>query len=137
MKNAFWGYWLILLGVFVVVIMLLVRSVTNNSTEDYYVLKETTENAMIDALDTAYYREYGEIKMNKEKFYEVFVRMFAENASLDSTYTINFYGVYESPPKASVEIKSKSRVVDSATVDSTDLDMVNRIDMIIEGDTVE
>lgn len=137
MKNAFWGYWMILLGVFIVVIMLLVRSVTNNSTEDYYLVKETTENAMVESIDMAYYREYGEIKMNKEKFYENFVRRFAESASSNMTYTINFYGVYESPPKVSVEIKSKSKVIDSATVDSTNLDMVNRIDMIIEGDTVD
>ena len=135
MKNAFWAYWLILLGVLIVVIMLLVQSVTSNNTEDYYLIKELTEAAMVDAVDYSYYRQYGEIKMNKEKFYESFIRRFAENASLTSTYTVSFYDVYETPPKASVEVKSKSG---SFTVagDSTQFDIVNRIDAIIEGNTV-
>lgn len=135
MKNAFWAYWLILLGVLIVVIMLLVQSVTSNNTEDYYLIKELTEAAMVDSVDYAYYRQYGEIKMNKEKFYESFIRRFAENASLTSTYTVSFYDVYETPPKASVEVKSKSG---SFTVagDSTQFDIVNRIDAIIEGNTV-
>ncbi len=135
MKNAFWAYWLILLGILIVVIMLLVQSVTSNNTEDYYLIKELTEAAMVDAVDYSYYRQYGEIKMNKEQFYESFIRRFAENASLASTYTISFYDVYETPPKASVEVKSKSG---SFTVagDSTQFDIVNRIDAIIEGNTI-
>ena len=138
MKNAFWAYWLILLGVFIVVIMMLVQSVTSNNQQDYFLIKEITEAAMLDAVDYSYYREYGEIRMNKEKFYESFIRRFAENASLTTTYTIGFYDVYEAPPKASVEVKSKSS---SFTVvageDATDFDIVNRIDSILEGNTLE
>lgn len=136
MKNAFWGYWLILLGVFIVVIMLLVQSITTTNTQDYYLVKEITEAAMVDAVDYAYYRDYGEIKINKEKFYESFIRRFAETASLSTTYTINFYGVYEAPPKVSVEIKSKSNTF-NVMRDSTSFDMVDRIDAIIEGNALE
>lgn len=139
MKNSFWAYWLILLGVFIVVIMLLVQSVTSNTQQDYFLIKELTEAAMLDAVDYSYYRQYGEIKINKEKLYESFIRRFVENANLTSTYTINFYGVYEAPPKVSVEVKSKSG---SFTVmgDATEFDIVNRIDSILEGgklDTAE
>ncbi len=136
MKNAFWTYWLILLGVFIVVIMLLVQSVTTNNQQDYFLVKELTEAAMVDAVDFAYYRQYGEIKINKEKFFESFIRRFAENASLTTTYTINFYDVYEAPPKASVEVKGKSG---SFTVvgDSTSFDIVNRIDTILEGNVLD
>ena len=66
MKESFWGYWLILLGVFVVVIMMLIQNVTSNSTEDYYTVKQISEAALIDAVDYAYYREYGEVRINKE-----------------------------------------------------------------------
>ena len=91
---------------------------------------------MVDAVDYSYYRKYGEIKINKEKFYESFLRRFSETASLNTTYTVSFYGVYEAPPKASVEIKSKSN---SFTVvgDATQFDMVERIDAILEGNVVE
>lgn len=135
MKNAFWAYWLILLGIAVVVIMLLVQNLTTSSNQDYFVVKEITEAALIDAVDYSYYRTYGEIRINKEKFYENFLRRFAETASLSTTYTVSFYGVYEAPPKASVEIKSKSN---SFTVmgDATDVDMVERIDAILEGNAL-
>ncbi len=135
MKNAFWGYWLILLGIFVVVIMLLVQNLTTSSTQDYYLIKEITEAALVDAVDYSYYRSYGEIKINKEKFYESFLRRFAETASLSTTYTVSFYGVYEAPPKVSVEVKSKSNTF-NVVGDPESFDMVERIDAIIEGNAL-
>ena len=106
MKESYWGYWLILLGAFVVIIMLLIQNVTSQSNEDYFTVKQISEASMIDAVDLAYYREYGELKINKEKFIESFLRRFVEVASLTSEYEINFTGIYEAPPKVSVEIIS-------------------------------
>ena len=135
MKNALWGYWLVLLGIFIVVIMLLVQNLTTSSTQDYYLLKEIEEAALVDAVDYSYYRTFGEIKINKEKFYESFLRRFSENASTTTTYTVSFYGVYEAPPKVSVEIKSKSNTF-NVMGDSESFDMVDRINAIIEGNTL-
>lgn len=135
MKNALWGYWLVLLGIFVVVIMLLVQNLTSSSTQDYYLVKEITEAALVDAVDYSYYRTFGEIRINKEKFYESFIRRFAETASSATDYTVSFYGVYEAPPKASVEIKSKSNTF-NVMGDSESFDMTERIDAIIEGNTL-
>ena len=136
MKNAYWAYWLILLGMVIVLIMLLVQNLTTTSTQDYYLIKEITEASLVDAVDYSYYRDYGEIKINKEKFYESFLRRFAETASLSTTYTVSFYGVYEAPPKASVEIKSKSNSF-NVVGDATSLDMVERIDAVLEGNPVD
>ena len=135
MKNALWGYWIILLGVFIVIIMLLVQNLTTSSTQDYYLIKEITEAAMVDAVDYSYYRTYGEIKINKEKFFESFLRRFAETASSATEYTVSFYGIYEAPPKVSVEIKSKSNTFNIAG-DSESFDMVERLDAIIEGNSI-
>ena len=135
MKNALWGYWIVLLGVFIVIIMLLVQNVTTTNTQDYYLVKEITEAAMVDAVDYSYYRTYGEIKINKEKFIESFLRRFSENASTSTVYTVSFYGVYEAPPKASVEVKSKSNTF-NVMGDSDTFDMVERIDAIVEGNTL-
>lgn len=132
MKNALWAYWLILLGILIFVIMLLVQNLTTASTQDYYIIKEITDASLIDAVDFSYYRTYGEVKINKEKFYESFIRRFAETANLSTTYTVSFYGVYEAPPKVSVEIKSKSNSF-SVMGDATEFDMVERIDAILEG----
>lgn len=136
MKNAFWAYWLILLGTVIVVIMMLVQNLTTSSTQDYFLVKEITEASMIDAIDYSYYRKYGEIKINKEKFFESFFRRFAETASLNTTYTVSFYGVYEAPPKASVEIKSKSNTF-TVLGDATTIDMVERIDSVLEGNVID
>lgn len=135
MKNALWGYWIILLGVFIVIIMLLVQNLTTSSTQDYYLIKEITEAAMVDSVDYSYYRTYGEIKINKEKFFESFLRRFSENASSATEYTVSFYGIYEAPPKVSVEIKSKSNTFNIAG-DSESFDMVERLDAIIEGNSI-
>ena len=44
MSQSYWGYWLILLGIFVIVIMLLVSNVTNTNTQDYYLIYPTEIN---------------------------------------------------------------------------------------------
>ena len=131
MKESYWGYWLIVLGVFVVIIMLLIRNVTSNNTEDSYTVRQINEAAMVAAVDFAYYRDFGELKINKEKFMEVFLRMFAESASNATEYDILFTGIYEAPPKVSVEITSTTENYVIAD-DSTTFDMSSRVDAILE-----
>ena len=131
MKESYWGYWIVLLGVFIIIIMMLVQNVTSNNTEDYYKLKEMSEAAMVDAIDYAYYREYGELKINKEKFIEVFLRRFGEAASVTKNYKINFTGIYEAPPKVSIEIISNSSPI-TINTDETTFDLVNRVDGVLE-----
>lgn len=133
MKESLWGYWLIVLGIFIIMVLLLVQNLTTSNTEDYYLVKEITENAIIDAVDYGYYRIYGEIKINKEKFYESFMRRFAEEASIISTYDIYFGEVYEAPPKVSVLVSSKTGSF-NVTGGSDTFDIVNRIDSILEID---
>ena len=122
MKESYWGYWLITLGVFVIIIMMLISNITTKNTQDYYLIKEVSEAAMVDAINLGYYREYGELKMDREKYIESFLRRFAENESLN-TYQIDFYGIYEAPPKASVKVTSKSGSFIIAG-DSTNFDIV-------------
>ncbi len=135
MKESYWGYWLITLGVFVIIIMMLISNITTKNTQDYYLIKEVSEAAMVDAINLGYYREYGELKMDREKYIESFLRRFAENESLN-TYQIDFYGIYEAPPKASVKVTSKSGSFIIAG-DSTNFDIVNKLDAILEVGTTE
>lgn len=130
MKETIWGYWIIVLGVFVTVIMMLISNVTTSNTQEYYLVKEVTEAAMIDAVNYGYYRKYGELKIDREKFIESFLRRFAENVSFD-TYQIDFYDIYEAPPKASVKVTSKSKTFRVAG-DATSFDIVNKVDAILE-----
>lgn len=133
MKEAYWGYWLMIFGVFIIVVLLLVQSFTSTNTQDYYLVQSITEASIIDAVDYAYYRQFGEVKINKEKFYESFIRRFAEEASLSTTYDIEFSEVYEAPPKVGVKVSSKSNAF-SILGDSETFDIVNKIDAILEVD---
>jgi hypothetical protein len=131
MKESYWGYWLIVLGIFVVVILLLIRNVTSNNTEDYYTLNQISEAAMVDAVDFAYYRQFGELKINKEKFMENFLERLADTSSPSANYEVTFVEVYEAPPKVSVQIVSKTDKINIAK-DSDSFDMTNRVDAILE-----
>ena len=131
MKESYWGYWLIVFGIFIIIVMMLIQSVTTTSTQDYYLIKEVTEAALVDSVDLAYYRQHAELKINKEKFVENFLRRFSETVNLNKTYDIDFYAIYEAPPKVSVRVTTAS---DSFMVvgDSTTFDIVNKIDAILE-----
>lgn len=108
MKESMWGYWLILLGVVIMTVMILMQNYTTTNQQDYYIAKEVTYAAMTDAVDYAYYKKYGELKIIKEKFVENFIRRFAESATLNKKYTVNFYSIYETPPAVSIEIKANT-----------------------------
>ena len=131
MKETYWGYWLIILGILIIGVMLLVNSTSTNSTQDYYTLKEVTQASMIDAVDFAYYRLYGNIKMSEQKFVENFLRRFADNTNLSNTYNVDFYDLYEVPPKVSVKISTKTGSYNVAN-DPTAFDITNTIDAILE-----
>ena len=131
MKESYWGYWLIVLGIFVVVILLLIRNVTSNNTEDYYTLNQISEAAMIDAVDYAYYRQFGELKINKEKFMENFIKRLADTSSSTASYEVTFTAIYEAPPKVSVQIVSKTENYNIGT-SSESFEMTNRVDAILE-----
>lgn len=94
-----------ILGIIGVSIILLFQQLTTTNENDYYLLKEITEAAMIDSIDISYYRETGELKIVREKFVENFTRRFAESTLIIGTkYTIKFFDIMEEPPKVSVRI---------------------------------
>ena len=118
-----------IVGLFIIVLFI---QLTVNSDEEYYLLKEVTEASMVDAIDLAYYRQTGDLKIVKEKFVESFFRRFSESTNLNAeSYDVKIYNVIESPPKVSVEITS---VVGERTIfNSTDTYSVfNDLDAILE-----
>lgn len=129
-QSSYWGYWLVVMGVAIVGLMISVQGLTTDANQGYLSIKEITEASMLEAVDYAYYRDFNEVKMDKEKFYEVFVRMLAEVMSSTDKYEVNFYGVYEAPPKVSVELKSNSGTGFISTGSS--YDVTTRLDAIIQ-----
>ena len=131
MKESLWGYWLIVLGLGVLVVMMLLQNYTTTNEQDYYLIKEVTEASLGDAIDWAHYRKYGEIRIIKEKFVEDFARRFSETVNINKTYNIKFYDIYEAPPKVSVKVTTKTDTYSILGNDES-ASVVNKIDAIIE-----
>ena len=130
MSKAMQLVGIILLGIFTLVIINLMNDVRSTNELDYYLLQETVEASMYDAIDYSYYRETGLIKVDRDMFLESFNRRFAE--SVDSSnlreYKIKIIDFNETPPKASVEVTT----VTAASVKGEGVSVVNRVDGIIE-----
>ncbi len=136
MSQSYWAYWFVLFGVAIVGVMIGVQQLTTTSSQNYYAIKEIAEESMIEAVDYSYYREYNELKINKEKFMEVFIRKLPERLGTNRTYDVSFYGIYEAPPKVSVEVKTNSGSTFTA---SKNYDVIERVDAILQyyGETEE
>ena len=130
MKESFWGAAVVGIGIFSIFFIYLFQSITNTDEHNYHLLKETTEAAMIDALDLAEYRKSGEIKIDTEKFVENFLRRFAQSASLARTYKIEIYDVNETPPKVSLKVSSSESSGISGEIITFNIS--NSIDAILE-----
>lgn len=89
--------------------LLLINVISNYSTGgelDYYLVKETTEAAMEDAIDLEYYRLNLQVRIDKDKFVESFLRRFADSVDNTRSYYVSFYDINEVPPKVSVKVDS-------------------------------
>ena len=132
MKESFWGVFVISVGLICVFLIYMFQDITNTDEHNYNLLKETTEGAMIDAVDLIAYRESRTIRIDREKFVENFLRRFAEDASLTKTYVITFYDVNELPPKVSMKVGSVAGGADALSGEVINFDIENRLDAILE-----
>jgi len=130
MRESMWGVFVVIVGVVLILLIYLFQGITNTDEHNYYLLKEVTEAAMLDAVDIADYRITGNVSINREKFVEVFVRRFAESADLSNTYVIEIYDISEEPPKVSLVVKTKENGV--VTNETVEFDITNRLDAILE-----
>lgn len=130
MKESFWGYLVITIGIIAILVIFFFQNVTNADEQNYALLKQTTEAAMYDAIDLEEYNTKGTLRINREKFVENFLRRFAENVKLTRTYTVEIYDVVETPPKVSVRVTSGEST--SATGEIINFTIDNRIDAILE-----
>lgn len=128
MNKAMLTVGIIILSLATLLMINIISNYSSGSELDYYLVKETSEAAMIDAIDVKYYRDNGLLRIDKEKFVESFIRRFADSVDTTRNYRVSFYDLNEVPPKVSVK-------VDSSTVLSfrgSDLEMSTQLDAILE-----
>ena len=119
---------IIILAIITFGVVNIVQNYQTGNELDYYLLRETTEAAMTDAVDVGYYRLSGLLRIDKEKFVENFLRRFAENVSNSRSYDIGFYDINETPPKVSILVTSET----ASSINGEALGLSNKIDVILE-----
>lgn len=130
MRESMWGIFVVGVGVALILLIYFFQSVTSTDEHNYYLLRETTEAALQDAVDMTDYRINNVISINREKFVESFVRRFAENADLSNTYTIEIFDVNELPPKVTLRVKSSAS--GSVVNEQVTIGLNNQLSAIIE-----
>lgn len=138
MNESFWGIFVISLGIVILSVIFLFQSLTNNDEHNYNLLRETTEAAMRDAIDMNYYNETsGQLKIQRDKFVESFVRRFANNANLSRNYRIEIYDINEEPPKVSLKVSATGILSSDRFNDKNGIinfELSNSIDAILENE---
>ena len=139
MKWSYASAGLIIIGLFGIIIIFLFHEITVSNEQDYYSLKEATEASMIEAIDSAYYRLTGKLKMSEEKFVENFTKRFTKTATFgQGNYYIDFYQISEYPAKVSLKIVDSTNSYNIYTsfddsLGSTKTKIVNELSAIIDG----
>lgn len=128
MNKAMLLVGIILLSIIALGILNVVQNYTTGNELDYYLLKETTEAAMTDAVDYVYYRQKGVVRMDKEKFTESFLLRFADTVDTSRSYDIGFYDMHEVPPKVTIKVNSGT----SATYEQENINIQTDLTAIIE-----
>lgn len=131
---------IILLSVIALLLINVLTNYSSGSELDYYLVKETTNAAMTDAMDYDYLRTCGLPRIDKEKLVESFIRRFSNNVDGSRGYKISFYDINEVPPKVSVKVDSATvlsfkvqETKDGKTSTKTDdIDITTSYDAIIE-----
>lgn len=132
---------IILLSLIALLLINVLNNYSTGSELDYYLVKETTDAAMVDAIDQSYLRTCGLYRIDKEKFVESFLYRFADSVDATRGYKIGFYDINEVPPKVSVKVDSatvlsfKSKETDASgnTKQNTDAaDITTNYDAILE-----
>lgn len=131
-----------LIGLFILgIIGLLVVSVVNANLTgrqlDFYLLRETTNAAMLDAVDYGFYAQHGVIRMDSEKFVENFLRRFADGVDPSRYYQIDIYNINEAPPMVNIRIDSATNSafrdvdIELTTTINAVLESINQSDIIV------
>ena len=129
MSKAYLTVGIILLSILALGAFNLIQNYSSGNELDYYLLKETTEAAMSDSVDSFYFSERGVLRIDKQKFVESFVLRFGANVDDSRAYDIKFYDINEVPPKVTVQVDSLNN---SFVLEDSNVRITTRLNAILE-----
>ena len=133
MKYSFWGFGMIMLGLFGLVFLVMFESITINNESEYYVLKEAMEASMLESVDFACYRIGTDSENPDDGCGDDDVKIAASISGDVSQYKLQFYDIIEKPPKATVVISGKTQeYVLSTKGNGNSFELVNDLNGILE-----
>ena len=160
MKESYLTYFFILMGGLGLFLINTFGNVVLSNEQNYYLLKEITEAAMLDSVDMAAYRSGvgwdgvtietdpesmhclsdipGTVRIVKEKFVENFIRRFSESVDLNRQYRIIVHDIDECPPKVSISLIASERFSFFQFFNvhyNTDAQIINTLTGILESKT--
>lgn len=112
MSKGYLAIGLILISILALSAINLIDNYSTGNELDYYMLKEVAQASMTDAIDRAYYKDDGTLRIDKEKFAESFLLRFVNTVEGDRDYQVYIYDINEVPPKVTLEIKAKNNSLD-------------------------
>ena len=136
MNKGMLAVGIILLALIALNLLNVLNNYATGSELDYYLLKETTDAAMVDAVDKYYARTCGIYRIDKEKFVESFLYRFAYNVDASRGYKIGFYDINEMPPKVSIKIDSLTTLSFRTPTDKEAAQITTSYDAILEADNL-
>ena len=110
MNKGMLGIGIILMGIIALLMVNIISNFSSGGELDYYLLKETSDASMIDALDKDFYTNYGLYRIDKEKYAESFIRRFAQGVDGTRSYQVDIIDVNELPQFHSQAILLKHEV---------------------------
>lgn len=123
---------IIIMAVTGLVMFNIITSWSRGDELDYYLVKETAEAAMEDAVDLTFYRDSGQLRMDTEKFVENFLIRFAKGVDNTRNYEVKFYDLNEVPPKVSVKVNS----INSLKYNEDTIEISTTYDGILESNNI-
>lgn len=131
MNKAYLTVGIIILSVIALVIINVIVNFSTGNELDYYLLKETANAAMQDAIDVNFTQQDATVRIDKEQFAESFLLRFASTVDSRRAYNIKFYDISEIPPKVSIRVTSSDS---SNSVKGQTVSVVNELTAIVETD---
>lgn len=132
MKESVWGYFVIVVGIVIIFLIFFFQNITNTDEHNMSLLKSVTESSMNDAIDWGTYQGTGVLKISENVFVESFIRRFAEDAQLASTYKIEFYNIQEEPPLVNIRIYTNTST--NSVGGDFNFKLTNTLNAILETD---
>jgi len=127
-----WGAFLLALCLITLVTLGVIQVMTSTNESDYYVMRETVESSLEDAIKPESLTQSDGPEVSEERFIEIITMRFATSADPSRKYKIRVTCFSPKPPMVCVEVATTITTKKFLSDDTQTETVVNRINAILE-----